>query len=85
MSSSIPTINIDEAPDYHDLIRRDRIHGSLYTSSAVYRDELERIFYGGWVYVGHESEIPEKAILSVVRSAKSRFFWCVTKRESRWC
>lgn len=60
MSSSIPTINIDEAPDYHDLIRRDRIHGSLYTSSAVYRDELERIFYGGWVYVGHESEIPEK-------------------------
>ncbi|BBD79535.1 aromatic ring-hydroxylating oxygenase subunit alpha [Aerosticca soli] len=49
----------DGAVNYDELIQQDRIHGSLYTSEAVYRDELQKIFYGGWVYVGHESEIPE--------------------------
>ncbi|WP_298214514.1 Rieske 2Fe-2S domain-containing protein [Acidocella sp.] len=43
--------------DYEELIQKDRISGSLYTSEAVYRDELEKIFYGGWVYIGHESEV----------------------------
>ena len=45
------------SPDYMQLIQSDRVHASLYTSEAVYRDELEKIFYRGWVYVGHESEI----------------------------
>ena len=44
--------------DYGALIQPDRVHGSLYTSEAVFREELERIYYGGWVFVGHESEIP---------------------------
>jgi phenylpropionate dioxygenase-like ring-hydroxylating dioxygenase large terminal subunit len=43
--------------DYEDLIKEDRVHGSLYTDTAVFEDELERIWYRGWVYVGHESEI----------------------------
>lgn len=45
--------------NYDDLVQADRVHGSLYTSDAVYREELEQIFYKGWVYVGHESEIPK--------------------------
>ena len=44
---------------YDDLIRPDRIHGSLYSDQAVFEDELERIWYRTWVYVGHESEVPE--------------------------
>lgn len=36
----------------------DRLHGSLYTDPVVFASELERIWYRGWVYVGHESEIP---------------------------
>ena len=41
-----------------DLIRSDRVHGSLYTDPAIFAEELERIWYRTWVYVGHESEVP---------------------------
>jgi fatty-acyl-CoA synthase len=43
---------------YEDLVQADRIHGSLYTDPRIFADELERIFSRGWVFVGHESEIP---------------------------
>jgi len=46
--------------DYGDLIETDRIHGSLYTRDDIFADELEKIFYSGWVFVGHASEIPKK-------------------------
>lgn len=45
--------------DYERLIGEDRVHGSLYYDPAVFRDELERIWYRTWVYVGHESEVPQ--------------------------
>lgn len=44
--------------DYRALVREDEVHGTLYSDPAVFADELERIFYRGWVYVGHESEVP---------------------------
>ena len=44
--------------DYADLARVDRTHVSLYTDPEVFHDELERIFYRSWVYVAHDSEIP---------------------------
>lgn len=44
--------------DYDYLVQRNRIHGSLYTDPDIFRDELEKIFYRGWVFVGHASEIP---------------------------
>jgi len=45
--------------DYRALIEPQRVHGSLYTDPAIFADELERIWYRSWVYVGHESEVPE--------------------------
>lgn len=45
--------------DYRHLVQDDRIHGSLYTDPAVFADEMQRIFTDGWVFVGHESEVPE--------------------------
>jgi phenylpropionate dioxygenase-like ring-hydroxylating dioxygenase large terminal subunit len=41
------------------LIEHDRVHGSLYTDPDVFQQELERIWYQTWVYVGHVSEVPE--------------------------
>ncbi|GAD58634.1 putative dioxygenase hydroxylase component [Brevundimonas abyssalis TAR-001] len=38
----------------------NRVHGSVYTDEALFQLELERIWYRGWVYVGHESEVPNK-------------------------
>jgi phenylpropionate dioxygenase-like ring-hydroxylating dioxygenase large terminal subunit len=40
-----------------ELIRPDRVHGSLYTDPVIFAAELERIWYRTWVYVGHASEI----------------------------
>ncbi|HXG36981.1 MAG TPA: Rieske 2Fe-2S domain-containing protein, partial [Dehalococcoidia bacterium] len=50
--TSASTINYDE------LIRDDRVHGRLYYDPAIFAEELEKIWYREWVYVGHESEIP---------------------------
>ena len=46
------------AVDYAALVEGDRVHVSLYTDPRVFADEMERIFHRGWVFVGHESEIP---------------------------
>jgi p-cumate 2,3-dioxygenase alpha subunit len=39
--------------------RTFRVHRSTMTSPTVFDHELERIFAHSWLYVGHESEIPE--------------------------
>ena len=43
--------------DYRQLVRGDRVHGSLLHDSEVFAEEMERIFVRGWAFVGHESEI----------------------------
>jgi len=45
--------------DVRGLIRPDRVHGSVYTSPEVFALEMRRIYREGWVYVAHESEVPE--------------------------
>ncbi len=45
-------------PDIAPFVEDDRVHGSLYVDAAVYEAEMDRIFRRGWVFVGHESEIP---------------------------
>lgn len=42
------------------LVDGDRVNGRAYTDPAVFEAELDRIFTRGWVFVGHESEIPER-------------------------
>jgi phenylpropionate dioxygenase-like ring-hydroxylating dioxygenase large terminal subunit len=42
----------------HALVRRDRVHGSLYRDPALFEQELDRIWHRGWVYLAHDSEIP---------------------------
>ena len=44
--------------DYKTLVQDDRIHASLYTDPRIFEEEMERIFRRGWVFVGHDSEIP---------------------------
>lgn len=46
--------------DYGNLVRPTRVHSSLYHDEQVFQEELERIWYGGWVYVGHTSEVPNR-------------------------
>ena len=46
------------ASQWDELIRPDRVHGSLYSDPAIFEAELQNIWYRTWVYVGHESEVP---------------------------
>jgi phenylpropionate dioxygenase-like ring-hydroxylating dioxygenase large terminal subunit len=46
------------AIDYKALVQDDRIHASLYTDPRIFADEMDRIFHAGWVFVGHDSEVP---------------------------
>ena len=38
---------------------RGRINRGIFTSQAIYEDELERVFARSWLFVGHESQIPD--------------------------
>jgi benzoate/toluate 1,2-dioxygenase subunit alpha len=40
------------------LAREDMVHRRVYTDPAVFDAEMQRIFGGTWVFVGHESEVP---------------------------
>lgn len=42
-----------------ELVQPHRVHASLYTSPDVFDDEMTQIFGATWVYLAHESEIPE--------------------------
>jgi phenylpropionate dioxygenase-like ring-hydroxylating dioxygenase large terminal subunit len=44
--------------NYQELIQADRIHSSLYADPSIFHEEMQKIFYSGWVFVGHASEIP---------------------------
>jgi phenylpropionate dioxygenase-like ring-hydroxylating dioxygenase large terminal subunit len=45
--------------DWDELVQDDRVHRSIYTDQAIFEAEMSRIFGATWVYLAHESEIPE--------------------------
>ncbi len=56
--------------DYCALIKEDRVHGSAYRDPEIFTDELAKIFYRGWVYVGHASEVPQPGDFRVTSSGQ---------------
>lgn len=42
------------------LLREGEVHRDLYRSPDVFALEMEHLFRNAWVYVGHESQIPNK-------------------------
>lgn len=46
--------------DFGALVQNGRVHSDVYTSDEVFRLELRNIFHRSWLYVGHESEIPNR-------------------------
>ncbi len=45
--------------DYNGLVLDDRISGRVYYDPAIYQEELEKIWHREWIYVAHESEVPQ--------------------------
>ncbi|WP_051974707.1 aromatic ring-hydroxylating oxygenase subunit alpha [Cupriavidus necator] len=54
-----PRGNADgEARDVRSLVQPGRVHSSVFTDGDVFDQEIERIFHGTWLYIGHTSEVP---------------------------
>ena len=51
---------LNNAPlyDWDDLVQEDRVHRLLYTDPAIFEAEMTHIFGGTWIYLAHESQIP---------------------------
>ena len=47
------------AHDFDHLIQDDRVHQQIYTDQAIFRAEMTKVFGAVWVYLAHESQIPE--------------------------
>ena len=45
--------------DFNELIHEDKVHRLIYTDEGIFRDEMRKIFGAVWVYLAHESQIPE--------------------------
>lgn len=46
------------ADDLAALVREDRVHRSVYTDPAIFELELDRVFGRAWLFVGHDSQVP---------------------------
>ena len=40
------------------LVRDDAVHRDVYVSSELFDLEMERLWRSAWVYVGHDSQVP---------------------------
>ena len=44
-------------PEIAELVQPDRVHRKAYTDPDLFDLEMERIFEGSWIYIGHESQV----------------------------
>jgi len=61
ITGEVSTMSTPDAPEtngYASLYRPGKVHSSVYTSSDIFEAEIDQIFYRTWVYIGHESEVP---------------------------
>jgi phenylpropionate dioxygenase-like ring-hydroxylating dioxygenase large terminal subunit len=43
---------------FEGLVHEDRVHRSIYTDAAIFEREMTHVFGAVWVYLAHESQIP---------------------------
>lgn len=53
-------LDVVKTNDYRNLIEPSRVNSRVYVDPEIFQEELEKIWYRTWVYVGHVSEIPNK-------------------------
>jgi phenylpropionate dioxygenase-like ring-hydroxylating dioxygenase large terminal subunit len=41
------------------LVQPDRVHRDVYTNDELFRLEMEQLWSNTWIYVGHDSQIPD--------------------------
>ncbi len=45
--------------DIENLVQPTRYHRNVYTDPEIFDLEMERIWARSWIYIGHESQVPE--------------------------
>lgn len=52
---------MDGYDDTHirSLVENDRVHRSVYTDPVVFELEMERLWGAAWIYIGHDSQVPQ--------------------------
>jgi phenylpropionate dioxygenase-like ring-hydroxylating dioxygenase large terminal subunit len=60
MLEKLPRARIGAVPEYDwdELVQDDRVHRLLYTDPNIFAREMAQVFGGCWVYLAHESQIP---------------------------
>lgn len=53
-----PRLEVPPSYDWDELVQEDRVHRSLYTDPNIFALEMTHVFGGTWVYLAHESQIP---------------------------
>lgn len=51
--------SVEQGKGYGDLFTEDKLHISVYTDPRIFDEEMKRIFYTVWNFVGHDSQVPE--------------------------
>ncbi|WP_425640728.1 aromatic ring-hydroxylating oxygenase subunit alpha [Marinomonas gallaica] len=57
MSELIELKNISQKAA--DMVEDGRVHKALYSDPEIFEEELDKVFQNTWIYIGHESEVPE--------------------------
>ena len=66
----------DRSLDLGSLVEPDRVHRSCYADEDVFEQELKNIFHKSWIYVGHESQVPNAGDYWTTWIGKQRMIIC---------
>ena len=67
---------LDSYENFASLVEPDRVHKACYADEKVFEAELENIFYKSWIYVGHESQVPNAGDYWTTWIGKERVIFC---------
>lgn len=70
---------------YEALVHDDRIHASLYTDPRIFAEEMEKIFYRGWVSSVMTAKSHTLATSSLATSGPNQSSWCGEKITACRC
>ena len=67
---------LDQYNNLGSLVEPDRVHKACYADEQVFEKELENIFYKSWIYIGHESQVPNAGDYWTTWVGKERMILC---------
>ena len=67
------------------LVRPAAVHRDIYKRSDIFELEMERIFKGTWVFVGHDSEVREPGDYRTMRIGREPVIFVRDSGTSTHC